>query len=107
MNRNTSNRERIISLCIGMFYLWGALGAAHSVVAGASVVVYLTVACWLIWYPMQISNIPLRFRRIRFPYRIPPLYIRFLGWVMLLFPLWLMVLGPLFLSGGVFSTGKR
>lgn len=104
MNQNASNREKVITLCIGMFYLWGALGAGHSVVAGASATVYLTVACWFIWYPMQISGIPLRFRRFQLPYRIPPLYIRFVGWVLLLFPLWLMLLGPLFVSSGTISA---
>ncbi|MCL4690886.1 MAG: hypothetical protein KJ060_00005 [Candidatus Hydrogenedentes bacterium] len=98
MNQNASNRERVITLCIGMFYLWAALGAGHSVTTGALATAYITVACWLIWYPVQISRIPLRFRRFRLPYRIAPLYIRFAGWVLLLFPLWVVLLGPLFMS---------
>lgn len=100
MNQNASNRERVITLCIGMFYLWAALGAGHSVTTGAFATAYVAVACWLIWYPTQISRIPLRFRRFRLPYRIPPLYIRFAGWVLLLFPLWVLFLGPLFISVG-------
>ncbi len=91
MNQNASNRERVITLGISLFHLWGALGAGHNVAAGASATIYLTIACWLIWYPMQISSIPIRFRRFRLPYRIPPLYIRYVGWVLLLFPLALLV----------------
>jgi len=65
---------------------WIALGAGKSATLGFYAFAYLMVSCSLIWYPVQISRVPIRFRRFRTPFRIPPIYIRYLGWVMLLGP---------------------
>lgn len=87
MNQNSSNKERVLSLCVGLAYLWGGLGAGKSFTVGFYIIVYLTVCLWLIWYPAQISRVPIRYRRFQTSFRIPPIYIRYLGWVMLLGPM--------------------
>lgn len=70
--------------------MWLGMGPGHDMTAGAAAISYTMVACLLIWYPNQVSQMQFS-RRFRTPFRIPPLYIRYVGWVILLAPAALLV----------------
>ena len=81
----SSDKERVVSLCIGLFYVGLSRMSTQDTRVGFYWLVYGMFACWLIWYPDQVSRIQFS-RRFRTHMRIPPLYIRYLGWVILLGP---------------------
>ncbi len=84
----------MISLCIGLLYVWLALTSTKNTWAGFYALVYIMVACWLIWYPDLVSKMHFS-SRFRTHLRIPPIYIRYVGWVLLLGPAAVAIAGGL------------
>ncbi|MCC6487587.1 MAG: hypothetical protein IT364_08800 [Candidatus Hydrogenedentes bacterium] len=97
---NASPRERVITLGIGLVYLWVALGVLRNVNAGIGATTFVAAACLFIWYPRQVSMITVN-RGMYWLRPIPPIYFRWFGWCLLLLPItFSMVVSLLMMLGG-------
>lgn len=83
---NASPRERVVTLTIGLIYLWLTLGGLKSVNAGIGAIAFIASACLFIWYPQQVSMITVN-RGMYWLKPIPPLFFRWFGWCLLLLPI--------------------
>ena len=84
-DQNASPRERVVTLVIGLSYLWLTLGVSRNVSAGIGATTFIAAACLFIWYPRQVSMITVN-RGMYWLKPIPPIFFRYVGWCMLLLP---------------------
>ncbi|MCC6696778.1 MAG: hypothetical protein IT365_14200 [Candidatus Hydrogenedentes bacterium] len=100
---NASPRERVITLTIGLLYLWLTLGASGNVNAGIGAAVFVATACLFIWYPRQLSMITVN-RGMYWLKPIPPILFRWFGWCLLLLPLAFAMVSSLVMTLGELQT---
>ncbi len=82
------------SLIVGSLYVFLVLELTGNVAAAMGAVVFTAVACVPIWYAKQVSMITVH-RGMYWLKPIPPIYIRWVGWLILLSPLAVIIGGIL------------